>query len=217
MAVLHRVMNAPDKSAVPLLDASIKADAVHLESLISGGANVNEQDDYGWTSLHLAAAYGHTNVVKALLRNGADPNLTNAQGRNALMYAAAFGYSEIVKGLVTAGTDVNATSKDPDDVHTGETALMLAAWSGYVGIINFLLAAGADVNAKGGPLGGTALHSALYEGHAEAIRALLAAPSINIKETNASGKTAKDKAIEIQRADIVDLLEDFEKTRIPAR
>jgi hypothetical protein len=136
MAVLHRVMNAPDKSAVPLLDASIKADAVHLESLISGGANVNEQDDYGWTSLHLAAAYGHTNVVKALLRNGADPNLTNAQGRNALMYAAAFGYSEIVKGLVTAGTDVNATSKDPDDVHTGETALMLAAWSGYVGIIN---------------------------------------------------------------------------------
>lgn len=217
MAIFHRVMNAPDKSPIPLLDASIRADLVKVTALINAGANVNEEDEYGWTALHLAAAYGHVEVVRTLLTNGADPNLRNAQGRNPLMYAAAFGHTQIVEDLIAADTDVNAKSKDPDDVHTGETALMLAAWSGYVGIITFLLAAGADVKAKGGPLGGTALHAALYEGHASAILALLAAPLVNINETDDSGKTVKDRAIENQRTDIVRMLEEFEKTRSSVR
>lgn len=210
MAVFHRVMNAPDKSPIPLLDASIKGEIANVESLIDNGVDLNERDNYGWTALQLAAAYGHSDIVSLLLRNGADPNQTNAQGRNALMYAAAFNHINIASELLGAGTDVNATSMDPDDVHTGETALMLGAWSGYVRVIGLLLAAGADVNAKGGPLGGTALHSALYEGHAGAIEALLQVPSIDINQKDGSGKTPKERAIENQRTDIVRMFEEFE-------
>jgi uncharacterized protein len=213
MAVFHRVMNAPDKSTIPLLDASIRGESFKVQSLIDNGVDLNERDDYEWTALQLAAAYGQADIVSLLLRNGADPNLTNTQGRNALMYAAAFNHIEIVSELLTAGTDVNATSKDPEDVHTGETALMLAAWSGYVRVIRLLLAASADVNAKGGPLGGTTLHSALYEGHAATIEALLQSPSIDINQKDGSGKTPKERAIENQRTDIVRMFEEFEETR----
>jgi uncharacterized protein len=131
---------------------------------------------------------------------------TYFQGRTALMYAAAFGYTDIVRDLLAVGTDVNATSKDLDEVHTGETAPMLVAWSGYAQIIRVLLAAGADVNAKGGPLNGTTLHSALYEGHAASVEALLEASRINLNEKDGSGKTAKERANENNRTDIARML-----------
>ncbi len=117
MAVFHRVINAPDASAIPLLDATIKGDLDKVKDLLGDGADVNEKDEYEWTALHLAAAYGHGEVVGWLLRSGADPNLRNTQGRSALMYAAAFGHSSIVSGLLNTGSDVNATSSDPDELH----------------------------------------------------------------------------------------------------
>lgn len=42
--------------------------------LIKWGANVNFRGPKSETTLHLAAAYGHHDLVKLLLNNGADPN-----------------------------------------------------------------------------------------------------------------------------------------------
>jgi ankyrin repeat protein len=196
------------------MDAVIKGDADNVNAVIAAGVNVNENDEYGWTALQLAAAYGHTQLVNRLLANGADPNMKNTNGRTALMYAAAFGHTSIVKALLTAHADTNAASHDPDDMHTGETALMLAAWSGHSDIIRLLIEAGADVNAKGGPLDGTALHAALWEVFANSIQALLEAPELDLSETDGAGLTAKEASREKGREEIAVMLEESEQSRL---
>ena len=190
MPILHRTIAVTNVGKTPLMDAIIKEDADQVNALIAKGINVNEQDEHGWTALQLAAAYGRGDIVDALLANKrADPNIKNSVGRTALMYAAALGYTSIVEALLTAGADPNATWLiDPENTTdetswmlAGETSLMLAAWSGHSDIISLLIKAGADVNAKGGPLGGTALHSALWEGFANSIQALLKAPKSGLE------------------------------------
>jgi ankyrin repeat protein len=98
-------------------------------------------------------------------------------------------------------------------MHTGETALMLAAWSGHSEIIKLLIKAGADVNAKGGPLGGTALHSALWEGFVNSIRALLETPNIDLNKTDSSGLTPKEASRKMGREEIALMLEEAESGR----
>jgi len=96
----------------------------------------------------------------------------------------------------------------------GETALMLAAWSGHSDIIRLLINAGADVNAIGGPLGGTALHSALWEGFESSIEALLEAPNLNLSATGRSGLTAREVARRDGRYEIARMLEEAESERL---
>lgn len=42
--------------------------------LLENGADKNFKGSHGQSPLHLAAAYGHHDVVKLLLNYGADPN-----------------------------------------------------------------------------------------------------------------------------------------------
>jgi ankyrin repeat protein len=48
--------------------------------LIEAGANVNKLCEHGRTALHMAAAWGHADVVGLLLENGADPTITDDEG-----------------------------------------------------------------------------------------------------------------------------------------
>ena len=45
-----------------------------VQALIAAGANVNQQNNNGWTPLHCAASNGHQAVVQALIVAGADVN-----------------------------------------------------------------------------------------------------------------------------------------------
>jgi ankyrin repeat protein len=58
----------------PLHCASEKGriDAMHL--LIDAGANINEKDNWEWTSLHYALWNGHTNAMQLLKDHGARVN-----------------------------------------------------------------------------------------------------------------------------------------------
>ena len=171
MPILHRGIGVQNIGSTPLIAAAIRGDVEQVKALLSQGANVSEQDQYGWTALQVGAAYGYKEIVDLLLSNRADPNVTNDQGRSALMYAAAFGHCEAVEALINAG---------------------------------------ADVNAVGGPMGGTALHAALWEGFAGAIAALLQAPNIDLKLPNRSGKTPRQFAIELGRIELARLIEEAE-------
>lgn len=222
MPMLHRTIAVTDVGKTPLMDAIIKGDNEKVNELIARGANLDEQDEQGWTALQLAAAYGRTEIVNALLaaQPPADPNIRNSIGRTALMYAAALGYTAIVKALLDNDAKPNAASHDSEDASEtgwmleGETALMLAAWSGHSDIIRLLINADADVNAKGGPLGGTALHSALWEGFANSIQALLEAPKLDMSQTDSSGRTAKEAAREMGREKIARMLEAAEAAHL---
>eukprot|EP00282_Hemiselmis_andersenii_P013460 CAMPEP_0114129698 /NCGR_PEP_ID=MMETSP0043_2-20121206/11613_1 /TAXON_ID=464988 /ORGANISM="Hemiselmis andersenii, Strain CCMP644" /LENGTH=50 /DNA_ID=CAMNT_0001222989 /DNA_START=54 /DNA_END=203 /DNA_ORIENTATION=- len=41
-------------------------------ALARAGAEIDAKDEDGWTPLHLAAAYGHVDIVRYLVENGAN-------------------------------------------------------------------------------------------------------------------------------------------------
>jgi uncharacterized protein len=60
--------------------------------LIDAGADVNKPCEHGRTALHMAAAWGHADVVQMLLENGADPTIVDEEGM-APPNVARLGYS----------------------------------------------------------------------------------------------------------------------------
>ncbi len=55
--------------------------------LIEAGAEVNRQCEHGRTALHIAAAWGHLDVVKYLLENAADASIRDDEGMTPAMVA----------------------------------------------------------------------------------------------------------------------------------
>ena len=100
-------------------------------------------DSEGWSPLHLAAHYGHSDVVALLLHNNAPVDLrsTNQMANTALHAAMAGRHGDVVKLLLDSGADVNAKQ------HGGWTALHAAAANGDRALVELLVLRGADVAA----------------------------------------------------------------------
>lgn len=98
----------------------------------------------GWTPLHLAAFFGHSELASALLDRGADVNARSSNGlKNAPLHAAAAGgHSELVALLLSRGAEVNAVQEG------GWTALHSAAQAGNRSMAESLIAGGADCNLR---------------------------------------------------------------------
>jgi ankyrin repeat protein len=71
--------------------------------LLEAGADVNAQDELGFTALIWASQWGHTAVVKLLIEEGADINIVNNDGKSALWIAKKRRYIQIEHMLLTAG------------------------------------------------------------------------------------------------------------------
>jgi hypothetical protein len=70
---------------------------------------LNEQDEYGMTALHLAAASGWLDGTEELLRAGANTELRYYRtGETALMTALQEGHAAVVKALVARGANPDA-------------------------------------------------------------------------------------------------------------
>ena len=83
-------MNAVRRALLPILltCAAKSGDLDTIKQLTSQGANLNEPSDYdGKTSLHLACAEGHLNVVELLLKSGASMYVRDRRGRTPLFDA----------------------------------------------------------------------------------------------------------------------------------
>src|SRR3989304_543697 len=90
------------------------------------------------TPLHIAAARGDINAVKALLEQRADVNKRDKNSSTPLHEAASKGHANIVRLLIEKGADVNAKSK------VGHSPLHLAAFAGSLESVRLLVEKGAD-------------------------------------------------------------------------
>ncbi len=156
-------------------------------------------DSLKMTALHFACRHGHGEAARLLLKHGADPNARDDKGVCPLHFAAYHGHLDCAVALCEAKADL--TIREGDRPH-GATPLYRAAGHGSVDVIKVLLKHGAAVATDasypvhaaaseghvealrlllscGGQLQGldnegwSLLDCAGYEGHAEAMWALL--------------------------------------------
>jgi ankyrin repeat protein len=121
----------------------------------------------GWTPLHLAAYFGHRDVVEDLLKRDASVDAWSKNGlaNQPLHAAAAGGEVEVCRLLVEAGADVNARQ------HGAYSPLHEAAQNGNRPLVELLLDNGADRAARA-VNGDTPAALAMKAGHS-ALAALL--------------------------------------------
>jgi uncharacterized protein len=86
-------------SDLGLIEAVKNGDSAAAEMLIKGGADVNQQDEQGWTPLNFAAGKGDLAAVKLLVEKGADVFKTGRDRRTPYMIALAAGRVSVVKYL----------------------------------------------------------------------------------------------------------------------
>ncbi len=55
-----------------------------VKSYLRDGADINSTSDYGWTPLHIAALYGHVDIVEYLVSQGARLDVFHKSGRTPL-------------------------------------------------------------------------------------------------------------------------------------
>src|SRR6185369_13768646 len=69
------------------------------KTLIEMGADVNQQDEQGWTPLNFAAGRGDLPMAQLLVDKGAYPFKVGRDNRTPYMIALAAGHVEMVKFL----------------------------------------------------------------------------------------------------------------------
>jgi ankyrin repeat protein len=90
-----------------ILEAAISEDLEALKANLSSG-NIDEQDEEtGFTALHVCAQNGNAEMTKILLENGASVNIKDNYGNTALFKAVFFsnGKTEIIKMLIDSGSN----------------------------------------------------------------------------------------------------------------
>jgi ankyrin repeat protein len=104
------------------------------------GAEVDAQDNEGFSPLLVASIYGHEDAVRTLLARGARQELQDSAGRTALHWAIILNRASIVE-LLCAAPGAAATLSLPDD--KGCTPLEVAAVCRHTGVAAALRAHGA--------------------------------------------------------------------------
>ena len=95
--------------------------------------NVDIQDKYGWTPLHLAIRRGREEMVRYLVEEkNADIDIQDASGWTPLMEAIMDDFPQIVKYLVEKGADLSIAN------NRGATAPMLAQKFQRVSMFEYL-------------------------------------------------------------------------------
>jgi ankyrin repeat protein len=135
--------------------------------LLEARADVDGRDRVAETPLHLAAQYGHDDVVSRLLAAKANVNARRNGGLTPLHLASGHGRFRVAKRLLAAGADVNAR-EDGD-----WTPLHRAASEGHDNLVRLLLDAGGDPRAADRQ-GSTPLQYAVLNRHRAAIDLLTA-------------------------------------------
>ena len=207
-----------------------------VQVLMDAGADIDTQNNEGWSPLHSACGSGALDVVKMLVRAGAKVSATNDEGETCFNRAARCGHTEIVRYL--AGLpEVDVNHRGPDN-HTalddaivneetdvvqvlidagayidtqnneGRSPLHAACEYGTLDIVKMLVRAGAGVRVTDND-GCTCLILAARCGHTETVRYLVGLPEVELNHRDTvKNYTALQYAVEENHTDVVQLLID---------
>lgn len=165
-----------------------------------GGANIEAQSIYGWTSLFLSCRKGYVEVVSSLLNRGADINRADNEGCSPLMMAVREGRVRIVEILLSR-PDIAINARDSKN----RTALFIASYWGREEVVRLLLGAGADFRPTGDD-GSTPLSKAAELGRVGVVNILLCQEGIHHDARDGDGRTALWKASSRGKEEVVKLL-----------
>nr|QLI56440.1 ankyrin repeat protein [Coriandrum sativum] len=202
-----------DNSVDRLLHEAAAVNRVDLMEILCLGyldMDVNLVDLHGRTALHVAAIYGHVEVIQFVVSVGGNPDIADQHGWTPLHCASIAGHVEAAELLLNCSVYVKyALTKDgktPFDlsVEKGHSdlydmlclgdALHRAARIGDVSEIKRCLVEGAKVNGKD-ENGWTPLHRAAFKGQTESVKVLLN-NGANIDMVDNSGYTPLHRAVE---------------------
>ncbi|CAA6671729.1 unnamed protein product [Spirodela intermedia] len=144
--------------------AAIRGDDSLMQQLLRRGLDPNEADNNRRTALHIAASKGSESCVHLLLDYGANPNSRDSDGSVPLWEAILGKHEGVIKILMDNGADLGS-----EDV--GNFSCM-AAEQNSLELLQEIVRYGGDVTLPR-VNGSTALHQAVCEGNAEAVRFLL--------------------------------------------
>ena len=135
------MITPPNKKAEMIFKEIEKRDKANLNlvrDLIALGANVDWQNNNGWTALHWCAYNNHSRILGLLIDAGVDVNIQDNDGWAALHWCAFMNQPDIARMLIDAGADVNIQQ------NAGWTALHRCAMYNLPEISRMLIDAGAD-------------------------------------------------------------------------
>ncbi|XP_022107290.1 ankyrin repeat domain-containing protein 27-like [Acanthaster planci] len=128
----------------------------------------SSRDDRGCTAMHVAAMYGHTDVINVLILRGGDINATDYHGSTPLHVACSRGQQHVTLLLLDEGASVNIEDND------GNTPLHLCCANGHEECVKAMMysSQSVDVNAANCQ-GDTPLHLTTRWGYESLVKILL--------------------------------------------
>ena len=178
-----------------LINAVKHGNYTKVYRLLRRGANVNAQDEMGWTALMHAVSYAngrklvsvprYIQLAQLLINRGANIHIVGGRV-NAFTLSAKYANSTMLRLLARKGANVNICAPA-----VNYSAVQWAAYKGHVYTLQTLISLGAKVTGKG-TCGNNALHLAVkFHNRTRIFYYLLKVRNgININEKNREGNTA---------------------------
>ena len=84
-----------------LLNSAKNNDLNGVKKALAKGANINYQNNGGYTALIWASYYGHTDIAKYLIDHNANLDIQDNNGNTALIWASIYRHTDICKLITT--------------------------------------------------------------------------------------------------------------------
>ena len=193
-----------------LFKAVEQCNAQELKRALEQGADVNTQNKFRETPLHIACALGCLDCATLLLERGAGANALDNLGLTPLLHASAEGCPELVSLLLDHGANI-----EHREYVCNMNALHTAAQADNASVVSQLIQLGLAVDDPD-QSGWTSLHNAVRFG-CQASAEILLENGASLMVRNNRGWTALDiarNAIGLDEVDtvMVGLLERYRKS-----